>query len=87
MLSLTLASIALLLTPTTFPTPLDTRWSDSDRYYGKKLAPSNYSIVHDIFIQDSAAFNGTGYNLLNDSFGLFDKSPGRWQSFTKSVSF
>ena len=62
-------------------------WPDTDQYGGKKLAGiTNYTVITDIFIQDSPTFNSTGYNLLNDSFGLIDKSPERWTNLTKWVA-
>ena len=61
-------------------------WPDTDQYGGKKLAGiTNYTVVPGIFIQDDPKFNSTGYNLLNDSFGLIDKSPQRWTNLTKWV--
>ena len=81
-----LAALSLLCSPLASTYPLDGRSSDTDPFAGKKLTPTNYTVVPNVFIQDSPAFNTTGYNLLNDSFGLIDKSPGRWQNFTKSVS-
>jgi len=86
MLAVSLALTSLLLFPLARTSPLDGRWSDTDQYHGKKLTPSNYTVIPNIFIQDSPTFNATGYNLLNDSFGLIDKSAGRWQNFTKWVS-
>ena len=61
-------------------------WPDTDQYGGKKLAGiTNYTVVPGIFIQDDPKFNSTGYNLLNDSFGLIDKSPQRWSNLTRWV--
>jgi hypothetical protein len=82
MLALSIA-LASLLSPLTLSSPLDERWSDTDQYGGKKLIPSNYTVITNVFIQDSPTFKPTGCNLLNDSFGLIDKSAGRWQNFTK----
>lgn len=36
--------------------------------------------------QDSPDFNATGYDLLQDSFGLLDKSPSRWSTFRSAVA-
>jgi len=83
MLALSIALASLLLSPLTLSSPLDGRWSDTDQYGGKKLIPSNYTVITNVFIQDSPTFKPTGCNLLNDSFGLIDKSAGRWQNFTK----
>ncbi|KAL8286550.1 hypothetical protein RQP46_004567 [Phenoliferia psychrophenolica] len=52
---------------------------------GHLFAPTNYSIVPDIFIQDSPTFNATGYDVLSDSFGLIDKSKGRWKKFASRI--
>ncbi|KAI5478262.1 phosphoglycerate mutase family protein [Pseudohyphozyma bogoriensis] len=49
------------------------------------FTPTNYTVVPDIFIQDSADFNATGYNAFTDSFGLIDKSANRWHTLTKKV--
>lgn len=62
---------------------LAARWPDTDQYGGKKLTPTNYTVVPGIFIQDSPTFNATGYNVLNDSFGLIDKSSDRWTNLTQ----
>ena len=31
-------------------------------------------------------FNATGYDLLTDSFGLIDKSKGRWKKFASHMN-
>ncbi|CED82588.1 Predicted phosphoglycerate mutase [Phaffia rhodozyma] len=49
------------------------------------FAPTNYSVVSDIFIQDSPTFNATDYNALNASFGLIDQSKDRWRNFQKKI--
>ena len=62
------------------------RWATIDQQYGGKvLTANNYSVIPNIFIQDSPTFNATGYNTLNDSFGLIDKSAQRWKKFTEWV--
>ena len=50
------------------------------------FAPTNYTSLQGIFIQDSASFNSTGYNVLNDSFGLIDKSSSRWTNLTSYLN-
>jgi hypothetical protein len=50
---------------------------------GKTLAPANYTVVRGLFRQDEPDFDGNGYDLLKDGFGLLDKSPDRWPNFTK----
>lgn len=59
---------------------------DADSYGGKTLAPANYTVVPGLFVQSDPGFNATGYDMLQDSFGLLDKSAGRWKNFTKCVS-
>lgn len=83
-----LPSTLLLLLPLVAATPyadLFARGNNGakDKYHGKTLAPSNYTVVEGLFVQDDPAFNATGYDLLKDSFGLIDKSKDRWKKFTK----
>lgn len=52
----------------------------------KLFVPTNYTIVPGFFIQDSPSFNATGYNFLNDTFGLLDKGPQHWSRFRKNIS-
>lgn len=54
-----------------------------DPYGGKTLSPSNVTVVPGFFIQDDPNFNETGYDALQDSFGLIDKSRNRWKKFAK----
>lgn len=54
-----------------------------DKYGGKTLAPSNVSVVTGLFRQDDPDLDPEGYDMLKDSFGLLDKSHGRWKHFTK----
>jgi hypothetical protein len=54
-------------------------------FFGKTLAPSNYTVVKGIFRQDEDDFDGHGYDLLKDGFGLLDKSVDRWGNFSKLV--
>ncbi len=74
---------AVSLAPKVRTSPLEGRWSTTDQYNGKTLTPTNYTVIPGVFIQDSPKYNATNYNLLNDSFGLIDKSPERWQNFTR----
>lgn len=85
--------ILLPLLPLALATPLAVsapapallpRWATTDEQYGGKvLTVNNYTVVPNVFIQDSPTFNATGYNTLNDSFGLIDKSAQRWKNFTE----
>jgi hypothetical protein len=50
---------------------------------GKALTPSNYTVVRGFFVQSEPDFNATGYDVLSDSFGLMDKSPNRWVTFSR----
>lgn len=89
MLSALLALLALSA-PLAASSPLDAvadlaARGKHDKYHGKTLAPSNFTVVPGIFIQDDPKFNATGYDLLSDSFGLIDKSAKRWKNFTKWV--
>ena len=77
------ALTVFLLAPTGFLSPPKDRSTNANLHYGKTLSPSNYTVIKGVFIQDSPTFNTTGYNLLNDSFGLIDKSARRWQNFTE----
>ena len=45
--------------------------------------PTAYEVVAGIFIQDDPDFESDGYDSLNDSFGLIDKSPERWTNLAK----
>lgn len=38
-----------------------------------------------VFVQSTKGFNGTGYDLHGDSFGLIDKSEDRWTRFRDYV--
>ena len=58
-----------------------------DPSYGKTLTPTNFAVVPGIFIQDDPSFTGKNYNMLNDSFGLIDKSDDRWVNLTKLVTY
>jgi len=57
----------------------------ADLYYGKTLAPANYTVVKGFFRQDEDDFDGEGYDLLKDGFGLLDKSAARWFKFAGYV--
>ena len=59
--------------------------ADGDKYFGKAHAPTNYTVVSGIFIQDDPSFDADGYDMLSDSFGLIDKSPDRWTKLTELV--
>ncbi|RSH93007.1 hypothetical protein EHS25_008455 [Saitozyma podzolica] len=52
---------------------------------GKALTPSNYTVVRGFFVQSEPDFNATDYDVLSDSFGLMDKSPNRWVTFSRHV--
>lgn len=79
-----LASLPFL--PKLLVNPLNNkRWASTDQYHGKTLSPTNYTVIPNVFIQDDPSLNATGYNLLNDSFGLIDKSSNRWKNFTQYV--
>ena len=78
-----MAITAFLLAPSALFAPPERHEASTKLYYGKRLTPSNYTVIKGVFIQDSPTFDSTGYNLLNDSFGLIDKSSGRWQNFTE----
>lgn len=54
-----------------------------DGYHGKTLTVSNYTVVQGIFAHSDPEFKDEGYDLLNDSFGLIDKSPERWVNFER----
>lgn len=36
--------------------------------------------------QDSPDFNGTGYDLTKDGFGILDKTPERWINFHQEIA-
>jgi hypothetical protein len=57
----------------------------SDRYHGRILTVSNYTVVQGLFKQSDPDFKDGGYDLLGDSFGLIDKGPERWRNFERSV--
>lgn len=56
---------------------------------GKTLTVSNYTVVQGLFAHSDPEFKdagkGEGYDNLDDSFGLIDKSPDRWQCFAQWV--
>ena len=54
-----------------------------DKFFGKALTPTNYTVVPGIFIQDDPSFTGKNYSMLKDSFGLIDKSENRWTNLTE----
>lgn len=56
-----------------------------NRYHGKTLTVSNYTVVQGLFKQSDPEFKDGGYDLLSDSFGLIDQSAERWKDFEKSV--
>lgn len=56
-----------------------------NRYHGKTLTVSNYTVVQGLFKQSDPEFKDGGYDLLSDSFGLIDQSAERWKNFEKSV--
>ncbi|KAL1405992.1 putative phosphoglycerate mutase pmu1 [Vanrija albida] len=87
----TLLTVLALSAPLAASSPLDAvadiaARSKHDKFHGKTLAPSNYTVVPGVFVQDDPKFNATGYDLLSDSFGLLDKSAKRWKNFTKYVT-
>ena len=82
---LALALTLFLAPPALSSSSLFARWSDTDQYHGKTLTPSNYTVITGIFAQDDPKTNATGYSLLNDSFGLIDKSENRWTNLTTWV--
>lgn len=77
--------LAALLPALAIASPALEARGSRDKFGGKTLAPSNYTVVPGFFIQDEPTFNSTGYDVLKDSFGLMDKSKGRWKTFTKYV--
>lgn len=54
--------------------------------HGKVFTPTAYSVVENFFIQDSPDFNGTGYDLTKDGFGILDKTPERWINFHQEIA-
>jgi len=56
-----------------------------DRYHGKTLTVSNYTVVQGLFKQSDPDFKDGGYDLLGASFGLIDTSPDRWIKFEQYV--
>ena len=80
---LSVLALGVAARPSVIDKDLTARWATTDQYGGKVITPTNYSVVTGVFVQDEPTFNATGYNLLNDSFGLLDKSPSRWTNFTK----
>ncbi|ORX37383.1 histidine phosphatase superfamily [Kockovaella imperatae] len=70
-----------------FGTPTALQTTSGDIYGGKTLAGiTNFTVVPGIFIQDDPSFNSSGYDLLQDSFGLIDKSPNRWKNLEAHVT-
>ncbi|CAD6573642.1 MAG: hypothetical protein CYPHOPRED_005185 [Cyphobasidiales sp. Tagirdzhanova-0007] len=49
------------------------------------FVPTNYSVVTGVFIQDDSGFDASNYHLLNDSFGLIDKSENRWRNLSSYI--
>lgn len=63
---------------------LQTKMTDkSDQENGSAEGLFQYTVVKGIFIQSDPEFENEGYDVLNDSFGLIDKTPERWRKFGK----
>ena len=87
MLLLTSLLAATLIQPSPATNPFSRRWASTDQYNGKQLSSVNtYTVLPGIFIQDDPELDASGYNVLNDSFGLIDKSANRWTNLTQAGS-
>ncbi|ORY82331.1 histidine phosphatase superfamily [Leucosporidium creatinivorum] len=50
------------------------------------FTPTNYTVVKDIFIQDSPTFSSSGYDAFSDSLGLIDKTAKRWENLQDHIN-